>query len=87
MVKQPVIKEMTLSPEKSQPFPIATMRGSVTIVPTQEKIFLTKLFNAIPCEDFPGMNSVSIVVTSPNISMLPTPKKKLATMGTARLMW
>lgn len=87
IVKQPVTREMTPSPEKSQPLPIATISGSVTIVPTHENIFLTKLFKAIPCEDFPGMNSVSIVVTRPKMSMLPTPKKKFATIGAATLTW
>jgi len=71
MVKQPLAMQITPSPRKSQPLVMTVIKGSATIVPTQEKMFLTKLFNAIPCDAFRGMNSVSIVVISAKISMLP----------------
>lgn len=48
IVKQPVTRVMTPSPVKSQPLPIATIKGSLTIVPTHEKMFRTKLLRAIP---------------------------------------
>lgn len=66
---------------KSHPFPIALISGSARKVPKNEKIFLTKLFNATPLLAFLGMNSVSMVVTDAKSSMLPMPKKKLAIMG------
>lgn len=63
MVKKPKLKDITQRPVKSQPVPIATMRGSVTTLPTHlldisfdlklpiddtyEKILRTKLFSAI----------------------------------------
>lgn len=46
--------------------------------PAHEKILRTKLLSATPAEDFFGMNSVSIVVTMPKMSIEPTPKKKFA---------
>lgn len=69
------------------PFPIATIRGSVTTEPTQENMLRTKLLSAMPWLLFRGINSVNIVVTRAKMSMLPTPKKKLATMGAATLTW
>jgi len=69
---------ITPSPVNNQPFPIVSSSGCATTPPTQEKIFLTKLFTATPEDAFLGMNSVSMVVTMAKMSMLPTPKKKLA---------
>jgi hypothetical protein len=74
----PLTSAITPKPVKSHPFPIASMSGCATTPPTQEKIFLTKLFTATPEEARLGMNSVSMVVAMAKMSMLPTPKKKLA---------
>lgn len=63
---------------KSHPFPIAWIRGDATTEPTQERMLRTKLFRATPADDFLGMNSVSMVVAIPKMSIEPTPKKKLA---------
>lgn len=63
---------------KIQPLPIASMIGAATMDPAHEKILRTKLLSATPAEDFFGMNSVSIVVTMPKMSIEPTPKKKFA---------
>lgn len=46
---------------------------------------LHTLFSATPFDAFFGMNSVSIVVAMLKIIMLPTPKKKFATIGAAIL--
>lgn len=46
--------------------------------PTQEKMFRTKLFSAIPAEDFLGINSVSMVADMPKMIIDPMPKTKLA---------
>jgi len=60
------------------PFPIAWITGAATTPPVHATIFRMKLFTAIPVEAFRDMNSVSIVVDIPKISMVPIPKKKLA---------
>ncbi|KAG4219416.1 hypothetical protein PC116_g32104 [Phytophthora cactorum] len=65
----------------SHPIPMAFTRGWPTIPPTQLNMFRTKLLRATPLLLFRGMNSVSIVVAALKTSMLPTPKKKLATDG------
>lgn len=57
---------------------MASIIGAVTKEPTQEKIFLMKLFSATPEEAFLGMNSVNIVVAMLKISIDPMPKKKFA---------
>ena len=62
----------------THPLPIAEIHGSATIAPKQEKMFRTKLLTATPEDARLGINSVSIVVAKPKISMLPMPKKKLA---------
>ena len=62
----------------NQPFPMAWISGEATTEPTQERILRTKVFRATPADDFLGMNSVSMVVAMPKMSMEPTPKKKLA---------
>ena len=64
----------------NQPLPMASIIGAVTNDPTHEKMFLIKLFNATPADDFFGMNSVSMVVTMLKINMDPTPKNTLATI-------
>src|ERR1700709_1674230 len=63
---------------KNQPLPMPRRIGDVTMMPTQEKMFRMKLFSATPDEDRLGMNSVSMVVTMPKMSMEPMPKKKFA---------
>ena len=63
---------------KSHPLPIPANIGAVAREPTQEKMFRMKLFSATPSEDFLGMNSVSMVVTTLKMSTEPMPKKKLA---------
>ncbi len=68
----------TPMPVNSHPFPIAAMSGSAMIAPTQEQMLRTKLLAATPEEARLGMNSVSMVVAMAKMSMLPTPKKKLA---------
>jgi hypothetical protein len=75
-------KQITPRPVNNHPFPIALINGWATTPPTQEKIFLTKLLIATPELFCLGMNSVNMVVESPNTIMEPKPKKKFATMGT-----
>jgi hypothetical protein len=58
----------------NHPLPIALISGATMIVPIQENMFRTKLFTAIPVDDFRGINSVSIVVAMANIIIDPTPK-------------
>ena len=48
------------------------------MAPTLEKMLRTKLLAATPEEARRGMNSVSMVVATAKMSMLPMPKKKLA---------
>lgn len=81
------IDQMTIGPlanvqmhrmVNNHPFPMASISGSATSDPTQEKMFRTKLLSAMPCDAWCGMNSVSIVVMAPNTSIVPTPKKKFA---------
>lgn len=69
---------MTPTPVKSEPLPIAEMSGSATIAPTHEKTLRMQLLSATPADALAGMNSVSIVVIMPKMSILPMPKKKLA---------
>lgn len=57
----------------SQPLPIDTISGAPTMLPTHEKIFRIKLFNATPDDDLRGINSVSIVVDMAKISIDPAP--------------
>lgn len=64
----------------SQPLPMALMVGSAAKTPAKEKMLRTELLMAMPEEARRGMNSVSMVVESAKISMLPTPKKKLASI-------
>ncbi len=47
MVAHPKLRAITQRPVNSQPFPMATISGSVTTEPTQEKMLRTKLFSAI----------------------------------------
>lgn len=63
---------------KNQPLPMPCRIGDVTMMPTHEKIFRMKLFKATPEEERLGINSVSMVVIIPKMSMEPMPKKKLA---------
>jgi hypothetical protein len=65
--KAPLARHKSPKIVKSQPLPMALIRGSVTAPPTQLKIFRTKLFRATPLLAFRGMNSVSIVVTAAKI--------------------
>jgi hypothetical protein len=78
IITRALVKPMSPRIVKSQPLPMALMRGAVIREPTQEKIFRTKLFRATPIDDFLGMNSVSMVVTMLKMIMEPIPKKKLA---------
>lgn len=76
----PLIKPHSPRIVNSQPLPIALMMGSAARAPAKEKMLRTKLLMAMPEEARRGMNSVSMVVESAKISMLPTPKKKLASI-------
>lgn len=76
----PLIKLHSPRIVNSQPLPIALMMGSAARAPAKEKMLRTKLLMAMPEEARRGMNSVSMVVESAKISMLPTPKKKLASI-------
>ena len=64
---------------------MASIMGAVTSDPMHENMFLIKLFNATPVDDFLGMNSVNIVVAMLNMSIDPTPKKKLAAIWETKL--
>lgn len=61
---------------------MASIIGAATTPPTQEAMFLMKLFRATPAEERLGINSVNIVVDMLKINIDPTPKKKLATIYT-----
>lgn len=66
----------------NHPFPILTINGSAITPPAHEQTFLTKLLTATPLLLLRGIYSVSMVVETPNIIMLPRPKKKLIRIGT-----
>lgn len=76
----PLIKLHSPRIVHSQPLPMALMVGSAAKTPAKEKMLRTELLMAMPEEARRGMNSVSMVVESAKISMLPTPKKKLASI-------
>ena len=78
MTMGPLIATIIAQIVKHQPFPIARIMGSAMIPETVAKMFLIKLFAAIPCDAFLGMNSVNIVVTMPKMSIVEMPKKKFA---------
>jgi hypothetical protein len=78
MTPAPLIKATNPKIVQTQPFPMASIKGAPTRPPTQEKMFRTKLFTAIPVLAFLGINSVNMVVAIAKTIMAPTPKKKFA---------
>jgi hypothetical protein len=55
---------------------MALIRGAAMRAPTQENMFLTKLFTAMPVDALLDINSVNIVVTIAKTIIDPIPKKK-----------
>lgn len=76
----PLIKPHSPRIVHNQPLPMALIMGSAAKVLAKVKMLRTKLLMAMPEEAWRGINSVSMVDESVKISVLPTPKKKSASI-------